>query len=915
MLEKIKNFYGSRPILWTLLTLLIVAAIALVAWYYPVLSMQADDCPLEAPAQTAVGEEIPLEVNYLFRGENKRKAQNIVVAEAAGRTLSLDIKEMVFTLTDESGNTWSSATPGATAGLDKALLALEYVGENNQFYTLDNSRALNSYDAGLMLYEKQSTPVLNDAGEEISDTTFVYYDHIYRIDGGVRIEMRILDNTREYNAYMPRKMPKKTYDFFIGRIEELQAQGVEVKYVKTFMDHYNKADPLDPNTIPLQGAYPPGVSAKNQIIDLAIQVGYTREMLLEDCALYEEVPGNPELADFSVVLEVTLNEDGEIIARIPTNEIVNHNDYFKLQRIHVLPNLCARAASKDEQGYYLIPDGTGALLEFNSSDGTIPYIIRPYMDNDVITDYYWQSEYGEELMMPVFGVMYGGAQSTHGMLGIIESGAETANLRIDLASPTTGKNRAFVSVDTLEHSSVRIYGPYADNAASYLADSGHIDMDFTVRYIPFGADVTYFDMAMAYRDYLAETAGKTIATPEGPELYLEMLGAVTITERFAGIPYGATRSMTTYADALSVMETLKGHGVTYQYDGAFNGGVLSGLNDGAQLVDANGTEAELAQMIAFARENGSELLLQMNMSRVYENGRNYIPQLHAMRDYSNSPMTVYLHRADTAQMNGRWDPIQEYTIVSPRYFGYLSERIASDLAQNETLSGAALAIGDLAHDVYADYRFNDVINPVEARAYALDALETLAADSTAIALSDPFGDVAAKADYAVNISRQSSDYASYYATIPFRQLALSGLTSVVSPDVNLTSYDLEHYMLQAAELGTSLKYTICVQNPDVLKSSHFEALYAVRWSDEDGTLSWKNEILRAAQQLDALRAQIGGRAIENHELLAPQVFRTTYEGGVVVIANYSALPYESTEGTIEPGAYWLSPAVQEGGAL
>lgn len=915
MMEKIKNFFGSHPILWTLLALLIVVAAGLLIWYAPAFSMQADECPLELPAKAEIGEEIPVEVNYLFRGDNKRKAQDIVVAEAAGRTLTLDVQEMIFTLTDENGNTWSSAMPGATAGLDKALLALEYVGENNQFYTLDNNRALNSYDAGLMLYEKQSTPVLNDAGEEISDSTFVYYDHIYRIDGGVRIEMRILDNTREYNAYMPRKMPKSTYDFFISRIEELQAQGVEVKYVKTFMDHYNKADPLDPNTIPLQGAYPPGVSAKNQIIDLAIQVGYTREMLLEDCAIYSETPGDPELADFSVVLEITLNEEGELIARIPTDEIVNYNDYFKLQRIHVLPNLCARAASKDEQGYYLIPDGAGALLEFNSSDGTIPNIIRPYMDNDVINDYYWQSEYAEELMMPVYGVIYGGAQSTHGMLGIIESGAETANLHVNLCSPTTGKNKAYVSVDTLEHSWVRIYGAYAENTASYLADSGHIDMDFTIRFIPFGAGVTYYDMAMAYRDYLAETAGKEVATPEGPELYLEMLGAVTITERFAGVPYGAIRSMTTYADALSVMETLKGHGVNYQYDGVFNGGTLSGLNDGARLVSANGTEDELAQLIAFARENGSDLLLQMNMSRVYDNGRSYIPQLHAMRDFSNSPMTVYLHRADTAQMNGRWDPIQEYTIVSPRYFGYLSEKIKADLNGSETLASAALAIGDLAHDVYADYRFNDVINPVSGRAYALAALNTLAEGDTTLAFNDPFSDVAAMADYAVNVARRSSDYASYYATVPFRQLALSGLTNVVAPDVNLSSYDLEHYMLQAAELGTSLKYTICVQNPDVLKSSHFEALYAVRWSDEEGDASWKAEILSAAEQLDALREEIGGRAIVNHELLAPQVFRTTYEGDVVVITNYSALPFESTEGTIEPGAYWLSTSVQEGGAL
>ena len=70
-----------------------------------------------------------------------------------------------------------------------------------------------------------------------------------------------------------------------------------------------------------------------------------------------------------------------------------------------------------------------------------------------------------------------------------------------------------------------------------------------------------------------------------------------------------------------------------------------------------------------------------------------------------------------------------------------------------------------------------------------------------------------------------------------------------------------------------------------------------------------------AQRCDELREAIGGRAIVNHELLAPQIFRTTYEGDVVVITNYSALPYESTEGTIEPGSCWLSTDVQEGGAL
>ena len=903
MLEKIKNFYGSRPILWTLVTLVVVIAAAMLIYYAPAFSMKAADCPLEAPARIEVGEELPITVNYLYKGTNKRKGEEIVVAEANGRTLTLDPVEMIFTLKDENGATWSTALSGAKEGADKALLLLEYVGDNNVFTTL------NSYDAGTLLYEEIAEPALNADGEVVSNTTIAYYDHIYRIENGVRIEMRVLDNTREYNAYMPKNMPLETYNWFLSRIDELQAAGVEVKYVQTFLDHYNKPDPLDPNKIPLQGAYPPGLSARNQIIDLAIQIGYTRDMLAEDCAMYGEVPGNPQLADFSIVLEVSLNEDGELIARIPTNEIVSHNDYFKLQRIHVLPNLFAEAASKDAQGYFLVPDGSGALMQFNSSDGTIPDVLRPFMNNDYINDYYWQSEYGEEMMMPVFGVMYGGAKSTHGMLAIIESGSETANLHVSLATPTTGKNKAYVSVDTLEHSWVRIYGAYADNTASYLANSGHIDMDFTVRYIPYEDSVTYFDMAMDYRDYLAGISGKTVAAPKGPGVYLEMMGAVTLTERFMGVPYDAVNSMTTYEDALAIVNAMAGHGVTYQYDGVFNGGMLSGLNDGAKLMGVNGKESELAQLVSAVQDNGSDLFFQMNISRVYDADRDYIPYLHAMRDYSNSAMTVYLYRADTAQMNGRWDPIREYTIVSPRFFSYLTGRIKADLQDSKTLAGADLAIGDLGRDVLADYRYNDVINPVEARAYARQALADLNTDGTVLALTDPFGDVAAMGAYAVGISRDSSGYASYYASVPFRQLALTGLTHVVSTDVNLSSRDAAYYILQAAELGMSVKYTVCYQNPDVLKSSHFESMYAVHWE------TWQQEILDVAAQCDALREAIGGRAIVNHELLAPQIFRTTYEGDVVVITNYSALPYESDEGTIEPGCYWLSTAVQEGGAL
>ena len=70
--------------------------------------------------------------------------------------------------------------------------------------------------------------------------------------------------------------------------------------------------------------------------------------------------------------------------------------------------------------------------------------------------------------------------------------------------------------------------------------------------------------------------------------------------------------------------------------------------------------------------------------------------------------------------------------------------------------------------------------------------------------------------------------------------------------------------------------------------------------------------MQAAEKVAELRAVIGGKQIVNHELLAENVFQTTYENGVIVVTNYTSLPYDYEGHTVEGGTYYLT---QEGGAL
>lgn len=853
MKRKLKDFYGAHPIRRTLLTIVIlVLAIGLI-YFYPAFSLKGAPVPQTAISHAAKGAEIPVE-------------GKVTVAQEGGRTLQLDTKELIFTLTDDlTGKTWVSAVPGSKEDKDKALLQITFLGNDNvvtQWNTYENCVAFGTYK-------------------------------LFEIENGVRIELDVNEGeSSEFFEYLPQRIPTARYEEFLiptlqarlddGTIEESDFK----KYERALRMVYKKNNAENCYVLTTSGT--PSISASNQLIAMTKIVGYDRDMLIEDCALYGTVPDFHEPAQFDIALEAFL-ENGDLVVRLPGDEMKTGNDFYQLYRLAVLPSLGAENYDKERDGYFLIPDGAGALMRFNTYAATVPEYVRPFLNNDYYSDYYYMPDYSQELLTPVFGILNGGETPEKGLMAIIEGGVETANLHCALASPSgSGTNRLYASFDVMDYSRVKIYGAYSDNGATYLSSSGHIDANYCLRYRPYGAGVTYFDLAMDYRDYLAKASGKEIAKPEGPRTYLEFVGGVTLADRILGVPYDKTASMTTYEDLMLILRDLPNGSVAVQYDGAYNGGILSGLNDGARPVKANGKEADMLSVDPLcANQKSFPIFWQVNLSRVYNNGRSYVPYFHALRDFSNQAAEIYSYSPATTMLNGRWDPIRSYTQVSPKYLPYLAEKL-----NKEAAPVTSFAIGDLAHDFFLDYRYQAIINPVQARALVKDALSKL---SGPLSFHDPAADLAPLGQWAVDVSRDSSEYASFYATIPFKQLALSGLTQIAGEDVNLSSRSLNDALLTAAELGTSVKYTVTAQNPYAFKSSHFEYLYAVNWAD------WQAEINDAIAQTTALREQIGGKAILNHRMLAPQVFETVYEGGVRVTVNYGGDAYETEAGTAVSG--------------
>ena|GEM_PF-3281389 len=845
-MHRLKDFYGAHPIRRTLLTILLLLALVLFLYFRPAFSLKGAEMP-------------DLKIPHATKGELIPVGGSIVAAKEGGRTLSLNTEELIFTLTDDSsGKTWVSALPGSGEGKDKALLQISFLGNDNVL------TEWNSYD---------------------NCTAFKTYE-LYAIENGVRIELDINEGeSSEFFEYLPQRIPTERYEeFLMPTLQSLLDNGTlqesdYKKYERALRMVYKKNNAENCYVLTTSGT--PSISASAQLIAMTKIVGYTRDMLIEDCAAYGTVPDFHEPAQFDIALEATL-DGGDLLVRLPGDEMKSGNDFYSLYRVSVLPSFASEGYSEDTDKYFFVPDGAGALMRLNTYTATVPEYVRPFLDNDYYADYYYMPEYDTELLMPVYGILCG---QEKGLMGIVEGGVETANLHASLASASgSGTNRAYVSFDVMDYARVKIYGAYSDNSATYLSSSGHIPADYALRLRPYGKGVTYFDLAMDYRAYLSQKTGKTPAAPEGPKAYLEFLGGVTLADRFLGIPYERTVTMTDYTELYKILENLPEGSCVLQYDGAFNGGVLSGLNNGTEPVKENGSEESRDAVKRLAEEKNLPLFWQINPSRVYTNGRNYVPYFHALRDFSNQAAEIYSYSPATAIFNGRWNPIRAYTRVSPVYLPTLASSIRA------SSPGTTFALGDLAHDFFLDYRYRSIIHPVQARLLAKEAIQTLA--DAPLSLKDPAADLAPLADYATDVSRRSSEYTSFYATVPFKQLALSGLVNLAGNNINLSSMNLKDCLLEAAELGTSVKYILTARSPYALKSSHFEYLYAVYYED------WQEDIQQVIEETTRLRELLGGRAIQNHRMLIPGVFETLYDGDILVTVNYTDEPYETEAGTV-----------------
>lgn len=868
--KALRKFYDKHTIGRIFLTAVVLAALVYVIASIPAWTLKGQTVEPTSSRE-------PLEGSVIDRAAGK-----VTVASAGGRTLSVNTETLEVQVKDDaSGYTFSSAAKKSSNGSDLALLSLAYLGEDNNLYewnSYDNSTVLASYE-------------------------------LYQIENGIRIDMNLNEGeSNRFYEYLPKKMSIETYEeFFVGGLNRLIEEGTldesaGNRYLNALGIVYKKSVMEECYAVTYTGN--PPVSASNQLIEVTKLLGYTQDMLLEAADEFGFAVTITEPALFDLTVELTLDDRGDLVVHVPSGSIVSGNDYYTPQNLSLLPNFGTVTAEEYEKGYVLVPDGSGALMAFNSYIDSVADYKRPLYDNDFFSDYYYMPEYGEELFMPVYGMLYGPEEKTEkGFLAIVEEGARSGVMNVKLASSGADSakyNKAYVSFDLTQYKRVKINGEYSTSSGTYLVNTGMQELDLTMRYKFHGKGVTYFDLAKEYQNYLAyDSLGIEPTYGDGAaSLYLEVVGGVNISDRFVGIPYSRAYSMTSYEELLTMMQELDGVRYQMQYDGAFNGGWNGELNRGASLASQNGSRKELREALSYAKEQGIPLYMQVALTQIWEKGNGFRTSSHALRDYADDPVKLSRYHSVLGILNTSLnDGVEhdDYYLLSPRYLSAVTDAFLKGADEYD-----CLAVTDLAGMYYADYRYRGYVSGESGDKILKESLNKLWNGERKLALKNPHIDNLRFGSIAVDVSRESSDYATFASTIPFKQLVMNGLIAYSTEDVNLSTRNASYFVLQSAELGAYPKFILTYENVDVLKNSDFSYLFSAQFD------LLKEKVRAVYEECASLREQIGTGEITGHRRVGENVFETTYASGVSVLVNYNLYDVELSDGTVlEAESYLL----------
>ena len=723
---------------------------------------------------------------------------------------------------------------------------------------------------------------LNSFGHSAKNGTYeIEYD-----DSSITVRYSIGDLEKEY--VIPPVMTKTIYEKFVGSMGASEKELVNQYYKKYDIKKLGKKDnkeelierfPVIESEVIYAFREGTNETQKKKLQRYFEEAGFTYEDYLET----KELDMGSKSTDkpvFNVTVKYTLSGD-ELLVEVPLKEIEYRKDY-PIYSLSPLPFF--GAAGKEDEGFLFVPEGGGALIDFNNEKTSL----NMYYANM----YGW--DYGisrKDLVHDtrVFFNTFGVSEGNDSFLCIMDEGRAYAAVRADTAGKTNSYNYVDAIYTMLAREQYDVTGLSQGEVYSYLWELPDEKITQRYRFISSG---NYTDMAKSYAGYLKDTYkdAYTLKNETAAPVSVEIIGAVDKVKQIVGVPVSRPLPLTTYAEASQMVSELKGGGMdnlSVRLTGWCNGGLKQKMLKYIRPISSLGGKSGLSKFIDSSKASGVNLYL--DGATMYERDSNIFNGFFSFRDAARF---ITKERAVQHEFSHITYASREFTDPYYLLHATVADKMADNLQSYASGYGVGASFYDIGKDIAADYYRKGIRTRQSSLDDQTERFKSLYENGTPFMTQMGNEYAALYSTIVTGMDLKGSEYTIIDHYIPFYQMAIHGYVDYTGEPVNLCG-DAEREILLSARYGAGLSFAFMKADAFVTQKTLYSKLYGASYD------SWKDRAFETYNRYNSEMGHVFGMEMTGYENLTDDVSVTEYADGTKVYVNTGYNDYEA-DGTTVP---------------
>ncbi|MFA5693586.1 MAG: DUF5696 domain-containing protein, partial [Acholeplasmataceae bacterium] len=554
---------------------------------------------------------------------------------------------------------------------------------------------------------------------------------------------------------------------------------------------------------------------------------------------------------------------------IPKDKILETDDRYRILNIHVFPNL---GSTKEDNvpGYFVIPDGIGALVRLNKQYNA-NFNARFYGN-----DPGYNQNYIPSLSLPIFGIVH--LSGENAFYAVVNEGAEHSNLTANFWGLNTKYNKMYprYSIRNIYRTVISKAGEGRD---AILEEKLSSNLNISYNFLS-NEEANYVGIAKSYQEKLVNNdilSQKEIVIGN----QIPLLTSYILSEQENSFIGTNKITMTSLNNLEKIYNSFKDNNINNQVINLYgwsNNGFVDRAPYQMKLVES---EKNFKKIISLIHEDNNLIYL----SQDYKIASSFSKRVNYFNDvaYRISRVRMSYERTDINN--------EKYNIF------YLKPSVSLKMAKNDLnylnkLDFDGFSLSDIGNNPFSYNSSNHYYD----RSNTIETYQEITSLLSNNALVSPSEYLFKNMNLYLDMEISNSQFDYYTDLVPLIPIVLKGYVSYFSSYLNFNALGRDK-LLSLIDFGINPSYVLTHEDTYKLRYTKANSFYTTSYFD------FKDDVIDDYTYINNALKHVIDESIINREVIDLGVVLITYSNNVKILINYSNKPFSYLSKTINGQDY------------